>query len=256
MDLTDRAFGNYRFAVFKVIPSSGVFGSRPLTVHENVSPTLTRDRASPATAGPGADCRLLVHLLPTLATPPLPTALQIVLQTTAVATGTLPLAAGLVGVIPALALLDPELDNGATPITLSFTHLLLWSLAVAFFGVFLAVPLRRQVVVKEKLVFPSGTATAQIIAVLHKVELPQEGEAKQREGYRLLDEEDARESGEAVRGAEVVMDDDEAVDVVELGEGEETTQEKIDRQGWVALTYSFVLSAGFTVSSTLSVLSR
>lgn len=172
---------------------------------------------------------------------------QIVLQTTAVATGTLPLAAGLVGVIPALSQLDPALDNGALPIVLSFPHLLMWCFAVAFFGVFLAVPLRRQVVVKEKLVFPSGTATAQIIAVLHKVDLPQEGatgEVKKRAGYRLLGEDEERQE---VSEAE---DEDERVEGV--AEGEESTQEKIDRQGWVALSLSFALSASYTVSVPVS----
>lgn len=92
---------------------------------------------------------------------------NVVLQTTAVATGTMPLAAGFVGIIPALAMMNQE-EDGRDPIILSYMSLVLWSLAVAFFGVFLAVPLRRQVIVKEKLVFPSGTATAQLIALLHK----------------------------------------------------------------------------------------
>ncbi|KLT46468.1 OPT superfamily oligopeptide transporter [Cutaneotrichosporon oleaginosum] len=92
---------------------------------------------------------------------------NVVLQTTAVATGTMPLAAGLVGIIPALGMMTPEID-GREPIVLSYVHLVIWCLAVAFFGVFLAVPLRRQVIIKEKLVFPSGTATAQLIALLHR----------------------------------------------------------------------------------------
>jgi hypothetical protein len=45
--------------------------------------------------------------------------------------------------------------------------LVLWSLALAFFGVFFAVPLRRQTILREKLKFPSGTATAHMIKVLH-----------------------------------------------------------------------------------------
>jgi uncharacterized oligopeptide transporter (OPT) family protein len=36
------------------------------------------------------------------------------------------------------------------------------------FSVFLAIPLREQVIIKEKLPFPSGTATAQILALLHE----------------------------------------------------------------------------------------
>ena len=86
---------------------------------------------------------------------PLSTAENVVLQTTAVATGTMPLAAGLVGIIPALGMMNQE-EDGRDPIELSYAKLVMWCLAVAFFGVFLAVPLRRQVIVKEKLVFPSG----------------------------------------------------------------------------------------------------
>ncbi|KAK4684568.1 required for meiotic nuclear division protein 1, partial [Tremellales sp. Uapishka_1] len=96
---------------------------------------------------------------------------NVVLQTTAVATGTMPLAAGLVGIIPALGMLDFEQD-GRGPVSLGYWSLVMWCLAVAFFGVFLAAPLRRQVIVKEKLVFPSGTATAQLIALLHKAPPP------------------------------------------------------------------------------------
>ena len=89
---------------------------------------------------------------------------NVVLQTTAVATATMPLAGGFVGVIPALTLLDPSEGR----IVLSTWQLIVWGMGIAFFGVFFAVPLRRQVILKEKLKFPSGTATAQMIAVLHK----------------------------------------------------------------------------------------
>ncbi|KAG0056584.1 hypothetical protein BGZ83_004366 [Gryganskiella cystojenkinii] len=105
---------------------------------------------------------------------------NIILQSVAVATGTMPLAAGFVGIIPALQMLTVE-DNPASefhaggPIFLSAGQMILWSLAIAFFGVFIAVPLRRQVVIKEKLPFPSGTATAQMIGVLHNVPLVTRG---------------------------------------------------------------------------------
>ena len=73
---------------------------------------------------------------------------NVLVQTVAVAVGTMPLAAGLVGIIPALEkLLEPG-EGG--PLHLNWGVLSLWSLGVAFFGVFIAVPLRRQVITREK----------------------------------------------------------------------------------------------------------
>ncbi|CAO3597280.1 unnamed protein product [Absidia cylindrospora] len=92
---------------------------------------------------------------------------NVVLQTVAVATATMPLAAGFVGVIPALALIN-DTDNPDGPIILTFPQLMLWTLGVAFFGVFFAVPLRKQTIIRENLRFPSGTATAQMISLLHQ----------------------------------------------------------------------------------------
>lgn len=114
--------------------------------------------------------RLLPRILPSLVSKPFTPQENVILQTTAVATGTMPLAAGLVGIIPALEMMTPK-EDGREGIRLGFWQLVLWCLAVAFFGqvdeypkrsqlitsVFLAAPLRRQVIVKEKLVFPSGS---------------------------------------------------------------------------------------------------
>ena len=72
---------------------------------------------------------LISRLLPTPLTPQE----VIVVQTTAVATGTMPLAAGFVGILPALTLLEEERD-GSPPIYLSFAGAIGWSCAVAFFG--------------------------------------------------------------------------------------------------------------------------
>ncbi|KAK4047383.1 OPT super [Microbotryomycetes sp. JL201] len=156
---------------------------------------------------------------------------NIVLQTTAVATGTLPLAAGFVGIIPALATLRPELDGGAEPIQLGFTSLLLWSAAVAFFGVFLAVPLRRQVIVKEQLVFPSGTATAQLISVLHNQPMPgQQSASKQNGQYRALSSSD-----------ESTLEREQPQHSVPASQ--------IDQKAWKALLMSFLASAGYTLVS-------
>ena len=48
---------------------------------------------------------------------------NVVLQTTAVAAATMPLAGGFVGIIPALQLLTPESGG---PVVLSFWQLVLW----------------------------------------------------------------------------------------------------------------------------------
>lgn len=106
---------------------------------------------------------------------------NVLVQTVAVAVGSMPLAAGFVGVIPALEKLLLPKEGG--PISLSTWELVLWSVGLAFFGVVFAVPckslcfsiqgsvlmktVRKQVIIKEKLKFPSGTATALMISVLH-----------------------------------------------------------------------------------------
>ncbi|KAF9150743.1 hypothetical protein BG015_007431 [Linnemannia schmuckeri] len=106
---------------------------------------------------------------------------NIVLQSIAVATGTMPLAAGFVGIIPALQMMTTE-DNPSGPVFLTATQMVLWCLAIAFFGVFIAVPLRTQVIIKEKLPFPSGTATAQMIGVLHNAPLVARGGGQSKHG--------------------------------------------------------------------------
>eukprot|EP01132_Coremiostelium_polycephalum_P000385 gene385-486_t len=95
---------------------------------------------------------------------------NVVLQTIAVATATMPLAGGFVGIIPALKMYhEEEKPNEPLPEYLSWWSLTLWTLGLAFFGVFFAVPLRKQTILVEKLKFPSGTATAQMIKVLHNL---------------------------------------------------------------------------------------
>lgn len=90
---------------------------------------------------------------------------NVLVQTVAGSMGTMPLGCGFVGVMPALNyLLQPE-EQG--PLFLSLWKLILWALGLCFFGVVFAVPLRRQVIIREKLKFPSGTATALMIGVLH-----------------------------------------------------------------------------------------
>lgn len=98
---------------------------------------------------------------------------NVLVQTVAGSMGTMPLGCGFVGVMPALNyMLKPE-EQG--PIVLSLWKLILWALGLCFFGVVFAVPLRRQVIIREKLKFPSGTATALMIGVLHGKEATADG---------------------------------------------------------------------------------
>jgi uncharacterized oligopeptide transporter (OPT) family protein len=98
---------------------------------------------------------------------------NVLVQTVAGSMGTMPLGCGFVGVMPALNYLLKSEEQG--PIFLSLWKLILWALGLCFFGVVFAVPLRRQVIIREKLKFPSGTATALMIGVLHGKEATVDG---------------------------------------------------------------------------------
>ncbi|TVY25557.1 putative oligopeptide transporter [Lachnellula hyalina] len=104
---------------------------------------------------------------------------NVLVQTVAGSMGTMPLGCGFVGVMPALNYLLKKEETG--PIFLSMGSMVLWSLGLCFFGVVFAVPLRRQVIIREKLKFPSGTATALMIGVLHGKETTAEGPIENRE---------------------------------------------------------------------------
>ncbi|KAL9647479.1 hypothetical protein ABK040_006840 [Willaertia magna] len=78
----------------------------------------------------------------------------VITTTAASSAGTMASTAGLVSSIPALKLLGTTYNVG---------ELYLWAFSVAFIGVYFAVPLRKQLIVVEKLRFPSGTATAATI---------------------------------------------------------------------------------------------
>ncbi|KAJ5091478.1 hypothetical protein NUU61_006348 [Penicillium alfredii] len=87
---------------------------------------------------------------------------NVLIQTVAGAVGTMPLGCGFVGVIPALEFLLKDGEDGPTgdggegeggPLKLSFWKLVIWSLG--------------EVIVREKLRFPSGTASALMLKVLH-----------------------------------------------------------------------------------------
>ncbi|KAF2690242.1 OPT superfamily oligopeptide transporter [Lentithecium fluviatile CBS 122367] len=146
---------------------------------------------------------------------------NVLVQSVAGSVGTMPLGCGFVGVIPALNFLLTEDENG--PLNISLWRLIIWSVGICFFGVVFAVPLRREVIIREKLKFPSGTATALMIRVLHGDEKSKDASVKTRtnategveEEQRLLqpsppeqEEYPMRSSGE---------DEDEARQEQELG---------------------------------------
>lgn len=90
---------------------------------------------------------------------------NVLVQSVAGSMGTMPLGLGFVGVMPSLEFLLKK-SEGA-PVDLSLWKLIVWGVGLCFFGVVFGVPLRKQVIIREKLKFPSGTATALMISVLH-----------------------------------------------------------------------------------------
>ena len=126
---------------------------------------------------------------------------NVLVQTVAGSVGTMPLGCGFVGVVPALEFLlkpeetpestssDPEMITALAMahetggLRLPLGKLVLWALGLCFFGVVFAVPLRKEVIVREKLRFPSGTATALMIGVLHGGEKTG-GEGNIEEGHK------------------------------------------------------------------------
>lgn len=82
-------------------------------------------------------------------------------QTFASAAGSL---GNIVNVIPALILLR---EDGIITYQLNFWDVLLWVFFTSFLGVFFAIPLRRQILVVDQLVFPTGTAAANTIRAMH-----------------------------------------------------------------------------------------
>lgn len=158
---------------------------------------------------------------------------NVLVQTVAGSMGTMPLGCGFVGVMPALNyMLKPE-EKG--PIFLSTWKLILWSLGLCFFGVVFAVPLRRQVIIREKLKFPSGTATALMIGVLHGKETIADGPPAPTSGH--LDETEGRDARNYT--------DESAADIEEVS--------KAEGSGWKSkvklLVISFAISGFYTLAT-------
>lgn len=169
---------------------------------------------------------------------------NVFVQSLAVAVGTGPLAYGFVGVIPAIEkFLTPEEAGTSAPIKLSIPQLFAWSLGLAFFGVYFAVLLRKQIIVREKLKFPSGSATATMIAVLHHSEIPVNAtgvEAIPIEGQSLL-----QRAQSAQRDSFDSTADGECDQVTEL----EHISKNTYSQNISILLYSFSVSAAYSITT-------
>lgn len=178
----------------------------------------------------------------------------------------MPLAAGFVGILPALGLLDAERD-GSPPVHLSWLASIGWSCAVAYFGYAIvlanhdwmtytkrypqrfpvssykkasgmSLPLTCRLqrladqalqIIEEQLAFPSGTATAQLISVLHKLPPPDTSNLRRRTGYTELDTDE-------------FIQEPASTDPEEPSDHVSTKPE-----GWSALLWSFLASGIMTV---------
>lgn len=96
---------------------------------------------------------------------PFTTAENVLIICVATAAGCMSVTAGFVGIIPALEyLISPE-ENG--PLRLNWENLVLWSMALCFFGLIFASLLREHFIVREKFPWPGPKATAHLINTLH-----------------------------------------------------------------------------------------
>ncbi|KAK3068677.1 OPT super [Teratosphaeriaceae sp. CCFEE 6253] len=196
---------------------------------------------------------------------------NVLVQTVAGSVGTMPLGCGFVGVVPALEFLlkpseTPESSSTDLDIIaalaaaektgglrLPLGKLILWALGLCFFGVMFAVPLRKEVIVREKLKFPSGTATALMIGVLHggeKTGVEGEVEEQAKAGGGLA----RRRRGEEGEESEALMGDPDRESHEPGGDREQGGKGGDDlKKDWKKqirlLTYSFAVSGIYTLTS-------
>ena len=90
---------------------------------------------------------------------------NLITATAGSAAGTMASAGGFVACIPALELYYK--NNPGTGHQLSYVQLVIWAISIAFLGVFFAIPLRKQMVVREKLRYPTGTAAVETIKAMY-----------------------------------------------------------------------------------------
>jgi hypothetical protein len=173
-------------------------------------------------------------------------------MTIAASMGAMPVTAGLDGIIPALEYLITPRDNG--PMKFSLWHLILWSSGVCLFGIVFAAPLRYFFVIRNPLRFPTGTAMATMIGLLHKRPDITERISRDQSQEKKIHVVKSREPPSGIRGQrELPSGDDQLVQIDNeghnfIGEGhgpEESYQASLTHR--VKLMVSFGLS-GLSVS--------
>uniref|UniRef100_A0A0L0NW13 Oligopeptide transporter n=1 Tax=Candidozyma auris TaxID=498019 RepID=A0A0L0NW13_CANAR len=165
---------------------------------------------------------------------------NVYIQSVSVAVGTGPLAYGLVGIVPAIEKFLTEDESGTgSKIVLSLSQLIVWSLGLSLFGVFFAIPLRKQVIIKEKLPFPSGSATATLISVLHGTELYDEKKDHPRGGDSHEHATDSGSSIEYIHGGVILPSESREIKLAQKKEAYRTNIR--------FLTVTFVVSALYTL---------
>jgi uncharacterized oligopeptide transporter (OPT) family protein len=90
---------------------------------------------------------------------------NVLIASTATATGCMPVTAGFAELIPALEYILEPADMG--PVNLSWQSSIVWSLGVAFFGIIFASLLRSSLVMPKDMPWPGATASSNVIKSLH-----------------------------------------------------------------------------------------
>lgn len=159
---------------------------------------------------------------------------NVLVQSVAGSVGTMPLGCGFVAVIPALEYMLTEEENG--PLHLSLTKLIVFAVGICFFGVVFAVPLRRQVIIREKLKFPSGTATALMIGVLHgekgEASLVKQNSKKDDDEVDGDDQADGQDLDRGISGASAISGDYGGAALLGGGVSEEEQGSRDVRDDW------------------------
>ncbi|AEO61849.1 hypothetical protein MYCTH_2312493 [Thermothelomyces thermophilus ATCC 42464] len=169
---------------------------------------------------------------------------NVLVQTVAGSMAIMPLGCGFVGVLPAMNfLLTPE-ERG--PVVLGWPKLILWSLGLCYFGVVFAVPLRRQVIIRERLKFPTGFSTAVLISVLHGK--ARDGEGDTSGGFASLAVSDKDEPGAGTGAAAAAAAAARVGDGAEA-DGEGTKRAESWRRNVRLLLVCFLVSAVFTLAT-------